>query len=219
MRTAAVLPVKRFAEAKQRLGEALPAAARRELAQAMVGDVLVALHETPELDLLVVVTAEAPVAAAARYQGALVVDDPAERGQSAATLLGIARAVEAGAERVALVPGDCPALEPQELAALLETEAAVAIVPDRHGTGTNALLLAPPGVIAPAFGPDSCARHKDAARAAGVAYQIRELESLLLDVDTGADLEALRASLGRHPERAVRTRRVLARLLGERPAA
>ncbi len=33
------------------------------------------------------------------------------------------------------------------------------IVPDRHGTGTNALLLAPPQAIAPAFGPGSCERH------------------------------------------------------------
>jgi 2-phospho-L-lactate/phosphoenolpyruvate guanylyltransferase len=219
MRTVAVLPVKRFAQAKQRLGDSLPASARRELAQAMVGDVLVALHETPQLDLLVVVTAEGPVAAAARYQGAVVVDDPAEQGQSAAALLGIARAVQEGAERVALVPGDCPALEPRELAALLESRAAVTIVPDRHGTGTNALLLAPPEIVEPSFGPDSCERHRDAARAAGVDHELLELESLLLDVDTGADLQALRASLGRHPGRAMRTRRVLARLLGERPAA
>ena len=43
----------------------------------------------------------------------------------------------------------------------------VTIVPDRHGTGTNALLLSPPDAIAPAFGPDSCARHVDRARRPG----------------------------------------------------
>ena len=42
------------------------------------------------------------------------------------------------------------------------------IVPDRHGTGTNALLLSPPDVIAPAFGPDSRARHVAIAERAGV---------------------------------------------------
>ena len=41
------------------------------------------------------------------------------------------------------------------------------IVPDRHGSGTNALLLDPPTVITPAFGPGSFARHAALAAAAG----------------------------------------------------
>ena len=60
----------------------------------------------------------------------------------------------------------------------------MAIVPDRHGTGTNALLLAPPDAIAPAFGPGSCARHADRARRAGHEVAVEPLDSLGLDVDT-----------------------------------
>ena len=66
------------------------------------------------------------------------------------------------------------------------------IVPDRHGTGTNALLLAPPDVIAPAFGQGSCARHRAAAEASGARVAVAEVASLALDVDTPDDLDALR---------------------------
>ena len=66
MRTAAVLPVKRFALAKQRLAAALPVEARRTLAEAMVRDVLDALAAVPEIDVVVVVTAEEVAARAAR---------------------------------------------------------------------------------------------------------------------------------------------------------
>ena len=71
-----------------------------------------------------------------------------------------------GADRALLVPGDCPALDPGEVSALLAHTAPVVIVPDRHGTGTNALLLAPPDAIAPSFGPGSFARHAALAGAA-----------------------------------------------------
>ena len=74
----------------------------------------------------------------------LIVHDPVEAGQSAAAARGIEAALERGAERVLLVPGDCPALDPGEVSALLALRADVVIVPDRHGTGTNSLLLTPP---------------------------------------------------------------------------
>ena len=112
------------------------------------------------------------------------------------------------------VPGDCPALDPGEVAALLEappTDATeVVIVPDRHGTGTNGLLLTPPDAIPPSFGPDSCERHLQLAREAEVAVRVERLPSLLLDIDTGADLDVLRERLAGEPSAgARRTRRVL----------
>ena len=73
----------------------------------------------------------------------------------------------------------------------------VAIVPDRHGTGTNALALAPPDAIEPSFGEGSCARHVAAAREAGVPFGVEELPSLALDLDTPADVVALTMALER----------------------
>jgi 2-phospho-L-lactate guanylyltransferase len=219
MRTAAILPVKRFAQAKQRLGASVADPLRLNLARAMVGDVLAALTETPSVALTIVVTDQLSVADSAHELGAIVIVDTAQRGQSAAVALGIERALAEGMERVLCVPGDCPTLDPVELEELLNApardEPEVVIVPDRHGAGTNGLLLAPPDAIPPSFGPDSCERHRSLARAAGVACRIERPASLLLDIDTGEDLTALRERLlgdqpsDEHDGRALRTRALL----------
>jgi 2-phospho-L-lactate/phosphoenolpyruvate guanylyltransferase len=224
MRTAAILPVKRFAEAKQRLGPSMANPMRLELARAMVADVLVALAQTASIERTIVVTGESSLAAAARDQGALVLEDAPEAGQSAAVRIGVRHALGEGIERVLCIPGDCPALDPAELDRLLGAPrddrdardsstvgraGEVVIIPDRHGTGTNGLLLTPPDAIEPSFGPDSCARHRALALAAGAACRVERPPSLLLDIDTGADLIALRERLAGAGVSAPRTRAVL----------
>jgi 2-phospho-L-lactate/phosphoenolpyruvate guanylyltransferase len=219
VRTAAILPVKRFSAAKSRLGASgVAETLRQRLARAMVTDVLQALAQTDSIELTIVVTREPTLAELAAEHGALLIADTAEDGQSAAVALGVQRALADGIERVLCIPGDCPALDPAELDALLaaanarasgDVGAEVTIVPDRHGTGTNGLLLAPPDAIEPAFGPGSCERHAWLARGAGVRCEIERPASLLLDVDTGADLAALQDRLGSSRAAAVRTRAVL----------
>jgi 2-phospho-L-lactate guanylyltransferase len=203
MRTVAILPVKSFGRAKQRLTGGYPD--RPSLAAAMVADVLDALDAVAELDGVIVVTAQAVSA----RTDVVIVHDPVEAGQSAAASRGIAAARERGAERVLLVPGDCPALDPAEVRALLALPGDVVIVPDRHGTGTNALVLTPPDVIAPAFGEGSFARHRRLAAQAGAAFAVGEAPSLELDVDTPDDLAALQRALAARPGGAVRTRALL----------
>lgn len=215
MRTAAILPVKSFARAKQRLGESVDEELRLQLAGAMVADVLFALAQTEAIELTIVVTREQPVAQAARSQGAIVLAEQAESGQSAAVTLGVERALAEGIERVLCIPGDCPALDPAELESLLDSSrrpdgaGEVVIVPDRHGTGTNGLLLRPPDAIAPSFGADSCERHRALANEAGLRCRLEAPSSLLLDIDTGADLTALRERLAGAQARASSTRLVL----------
>jgi 2-phospho-L-lactate guanylyltransferase len=219
VRTFAVLPVKSFSHAKQRLSAGVGPGERRELAAAMVGDVLETLAAA-RLDGVVVVTAEPLAESEARAAGAQVIPDPAEAGQSAAVSLGVSAALAGGAERVLLVPGDCPALLAEDVDALLDradrnpmpAHPLVVIVPDRHRTGTNALLLSPPEAIAPAFGPGSFARHAALARAAGAEMDVADVPSLGHDVDTPSDLVALRALLAARRRGAPRTRAVLDRL-------
>jgi 2-phospho-L-lactate guanylyltransferase len=195
MKTLAILPVKRYARAKQRLAPERDNDARAALAEAMVRDVLRAVARVEDLDGLILVTQEPRAAALGSPFGAVVVQDPTEEGQSEAATLGVARARELGAARVLLLPGDCPALDPGEVDGLLRahtTSPSVVIVPDRHGSGTNALLLTPPDVIAPAFGPGSFTRHREAAERAGVLLAVDGPPSIVLDIDTGGDLAALR---------------------------
>lgn len=218
MRTFAVLPVKSFSDAKRRLRSELVPSARRSLAEAMFCDVLVALRRAQRVHHIIVVSADhSAQQIAAGYGTSVVADD--EWGHNTAASLGVRTAVDAGAERALLVPGDCPALDAAELDALLDRETgspSVLIVPDRHGTGTNALLLCPPKALAPSFGPDSCRRHLVQARDADTDAEVVEVPSLALDVDTADDLEALQSALAFSHGAAGHTRGMLAQLLRSR---
>jgi 2-phospho-L-lactate/phosphoenolpyruvate guanylyltransferase len=214
MRTAAILPIKSFAEAKQRLRHELAPHDRRALVEAMFADALVALGRVSSLERIVVVSGDRVAQRIAGGYGASIVEDD-ERGHNTAAARGIAAIREDGLERALLIPGDCPTLSANDLNALLAHpagERSALIVPDRHGTGTNALLLTPPDVLAPSFGPDSCRRHLSDASAAGVPAEVVELHSLGLDVDTPDDLDALRRELASTRGGAAHTRGMLSQL-------
>lgn len=219
VRTIAVLPVKRFGAAKQRLAQDFASGTRRALVEAMVTDVLVGLRRAKEIDQVLVVTGEPAVEALAHGYDADTVSDPEDRSHSDAALLGIREAIARGARRIVLVPGDCPALDPRQLDELLLDEErtdpegpSVVLVPDRHGLGTNGLVLTPPDVMLPAFGPGSSARHQQGAEAAGARLRLEEVPSLVLDVDTADDLQALRDALAGVHGNAAHTRGLLSRL-------
>jgi 2-phospho-L-lactate guanylyltransferase len=216
VRTIAILPVKSFGAAKQRLSALLASGSRQALAQAMFCDVLASLRHVPGLDSITVVTGDRVAESAAVGHGVHVLRDDMHAGQSAAALIGIHHAIAAGFDRALLVPGDTPLLDPQEVRALLadaaKRELSIVVVPDRHGTGTNALLLSPPAAIEPSFGPGSLERHLAAARAAELPHSVEEPASLLLDVDTPEDLAELSALLDQRRGHAPLTRGALAQL-------
>jgi 2-phospho-L-lactate guanylyltransferase len=203
----AIIPVKRFGHAKQRLLDELDRPQRAALVKAMLEDVLRALDASDGVERVIVVTGEGraeriALRHARRSATALeVLRDPNDRGHSEAAVLGIIRALSLGAECAALLPGDCPLLDPAELDAALDRmrPGRVAVIPDRHGTGTNGLLLAPADAIGPAFGPGSAERHRDRAGRAGHEVATEELASLALDLDTPEDLEALATRLAEDP--------------------
>jgi 2-phospho-L-lactate/phosphoenolpyruvate guanylyltransferase len=195
--TVAVLPLKRFARAKQRPSLGDRAGVMRDMARR----VLRAL-EGSALDGVLVVTADPEAAALAAEHGAAVVDEGELRGHSGAALLGIAEAERLGATRVLLVAGDCPLLTSEDVDALLERHRGprVVVFPDRHGTGTNALLIEPPRAMEPAFGEGSRARHERLAREAGAAVTVDEVLALARDVDTAEDLALVRETLANVPQ-------------------
>ncbi len=211
MKATAIVPVKRFHEAKQRLAAGIDDQRRAALAAAMLEDVLEAIAAARTIERTIVVSGDPAAQEIAAAAAAEVVPDPADEGHVEAALAGIARAEAEGAGCVVLLPGDCPLLDPRELDRLLTAvpDTYVAIVPDRHGEGTNALVLSPPTAIRPAFGEGSCARHVAAAREAGIPFAVEELGSLGLDLDTPADLVALTGAIEADRGGAVRTARAL----------
>ncbi len=220
MKATVVLPVKRFAQAKTRVVEAIGPPGRAAVLRAMLADVLVALDRAREIERVIVVTGEGraekiAIDHARRSSTPLeVLRDPTDRGHSEAATLGIVRAKALGARCAALLPGDCPLLDAAELDTALGGLAAdtVGVAADRHRTGTNGLFLAPADAIGPVFGPNSCERHLDRGRRAGFAAELVDVPSLELDLDTPDDLDALRALLSEEPEQAPITAAALAEL-------
>jgi 2-phospho-L-lactate guanylyltransferase len=210
LQTTAVIPAKRFTDANERLEAALSPAQRERVAEAMFLDTLAKLRQSQSLDELLVVTADPSAARQARWFGHEVLEQRQDEGHSQAATAGARAAMKRGAGRVAMLPIDCPLLDTEELDSHLgRSPRAALIVPDRHGTGTNALVLSPPDAFEPAFGPDSCARHISRARAADVSFALEEVDSLALDLDTPEDMEELRDRLLLDPEPAPRTAKVL----------
>jgi len=216
VQTTAILPIKRLASAHGRLAGVLSPSERHRLAEAMFRDTLAKLRRARTIDDSLIVTADDAVARHAGWLGHDVLEQPGDLGHSAAAAAGARAALAAGAERVAMLPADCPLFDPRELDDRLgNTPRSALIVPDRHETGTNALVLSPPDAFEPAFGPDSCARHVALARAAGTGFALETIPSLSLDLDTADDMRDLREALLLDPESAPRTARILWEL-GER---
>lgn len=214
---AALVPVKRLGVGKSRLRPPLDEARSGELAAAMLEDVLEALAGVPALGARAVVTVDPAVARVAEAAGARVILHPDE-GLSASIDAGSAALAADGASGVLVVLGDVAGAMARDLAELPAALAAlggrgVVLAPSRDG-GTSALLRAPHDAIPSAFGPDSAARHRALARAAGVPLRELSLPSLAVDVDDAASLDAFLA--GAHGGR--RTRALLARI-GWRGAA
>jgi 2-phospho-L-lactate/phosphoenolpyruvate guanylyltransferase len=195
----AVVPLKSPDEAKSRLTTVLNAVQRRELFFALAERVIRALHATPGIDVVAVVTASTEVATFARSLQAEVIRHAADFGTASAFASAVLHLQPMRLERLLMIAGDLPLVSSatlQPLVALADAQPGVVIVPDRHGLGTNALLCTPPGVIAPCFGSNSFQHHLRAAETAGVPARVLQLEALALDLDVAADLEYLRVNGG-----------------------
>ncbi len=196
--TWAVVPVNDLERAKQRLAGALDPAARRSLSLAMLADVLDALDATPGLDGAAMVSRDADVEELARRRGLRVIPETGAGLNAAVAQVGNVLSAE-GCARLLVMPADLPLAAPEEIAQILAAPAeapGLALVPDRHGVGTNALACSPPNAIAPSFGAGSFARHLEAARDAGIPATVLRLPGLGLDIDTPEDLRAFMETPG-----------------------
>lgn len=221
LHTTAVVPVKGLSVANGRLDGTLSAEERNRLAEALFLDLIVKLPRCRCIDDVLIVTADPSIARQARWFGHKVLIQEGDEGHSEAAAAGARAALAEGAGRVAMLPVDCPMLDTEELDARVgRSPRTVLIIPDRHATGTNGLVLAPPDVFSPVFGPESCSRHVSRARAAGISFALEEVESMGIDLDTPEDFALLRDRLLLDPQPAPRTAQVLWEL-GDRtqPAA
>jgi len=191
LRVAAFIPVKSLTKVKTRLSSRLDLQRRIQLTHDSLRHIVHALKAVPQIDPIVIISRDPQVKGWADNWG---VAHLRERGRSLNAALREARTQYAQAPAILIVPSDLVALSTADVQGLLgqaasSGERCVVIAPDRHGCGTNALLLRPPDVIEFEFGPHSAARHARRALAAGVQPIWFRSDSICLDLDSPDDLE------------------------------
>jgi len=198
-----VVPVKAFHAAKGRLAGALDPAARAALARSMAEDVVRAAAPLP----VTVVCDDPDVATWARERGVTVGWTPG-LGLDGAVEAGVAAVEAAGATRVVVAHADLPLA--RDLAGLAQPgehePASIILVPDRHGDGTNVVVLPAGCGFRFAYGPGSFARHRAEGARLGLAVHVVHDPRLGWDVDLPADLdlptpEALARATAAGPDR------------------
>lgn len=191
---AVLIPVRSIAGAKKRLAGFLDDARREELAMAMLEDMLAAVAASTRVDRTVVVSSDAGLLRFARECGAETLEEGPARGLNGAVAFAAAELEKQGVTRLLTIPGDVPLLDPFEIDALFEVDAArypVIAVPSSSATGTNALVTSPPTAIDFRFEGESLDAYRKETRSKAVEMLILVLEGFAIDLDTPADLEAL----------------------------
>jgi 2-phospho-L-lactate guanylyltransferase len=195
MNVAALMPVKGFCNAKQRLSPMLSSDARELLAETMFRDVLRQVRVARGLVGTFVVTGDDRVAAMAATAGAEVIREAQEKGETNAVDFARRELKAAGCEAVLVIPGDMPLVRATDIERILSqvsrdaTAPFALLVPSHDRLGTNALLLAPPDLIKLRFGYDSFNFHMSQVAAQGLPIRFVEDEHVALDIDDPKDLE------------------------------
>ena len=220
MNVVALMPVKGFRNAKQRLGALLDQAGRELLAETMFRDVLRQVRLARGLAGTFVVTGDDQVAAIAASAGTEVIREAEEKGETAAIDFARGELKKAGCEAVLIVPGDLPLVRAADVERVLSQvplDAAAPfalLVPSHDRLGTNALLLAPADLLKLRFGYDSFHFHLSQVRSLGLPERVVEDERIALDIDEPEDLRRFLAYDHEDGE----STRVANQLLGEQDA-
>ena len=187
----AIVPVKETQGAKQRLAEVLSAPLRRELALAMLEDVLDALAAAKTVAGIILVTVDPQAQYLAHRYGAATIADGAHDGHTGAVVAGARHLIAQGRSTMLTVPGDIPLVTPGEIDRLIAAHGpapAFTIAPAHDELGSNAILMSPPQAVPLRFGEDSFFPHLAAARACGIEPCVVHLPGIAFDIDNPQDL-------------------------------
>jgi 2-phospho-L-lactate/phosphoenolpyruvate guanylyltransferase len=186
-----IIPSKPYTESKTRLAACLSPAQRMAISRTLLLRTLRLAR--PILDQVVAISRDRELLREAELEGAHALDEVGNDLNSALTQA--ARfALAAGALGIVALPADLPLLTAEDIQAIVGHAGhspAVVIAPCQRGTGTNALLMRPPLLIAFSFGTASFMRHCAAAAEAGVQPTIYHSPTVAFDLDTPDDWQAV----------------------------
>lgn len=189
----AIIPQRGLATGKARLADVLGARERRALNARLLKRALAAVADSQVgLARVVVASAGEDTLEFARAAGAWALADPpgARLNEALENARDLVR--ERGANSILVMSADLPHATRAAVAHLRRAvpEGGAAIVADKHGTGTNALLLPASLPVSFAFGPGSLARHVEAVDALGVRALVWRDPALALDIDLPGEYAA-----------------------------
>ena len=190
-RLAAVIPVKSFSYAKQRLQPVLSGSERRLLAQAMFEDVMDTLTQCRALSGVYVMTSDPEAVQLAADRGVNMLHDPIIGGLSGAVASAAQTLKSVGFEGMLVVPADVPGIDTRSVDRIINQHGAprsVTLVPALRDGGTNAMLCSPPDVIPNCFGHNSFRAHCQLAASSGAQLNTLSLPQLQYDIDRPLDL-------------------------------
>ena len=191
---AILIPVKSFADSKQRLADHYSGFQRAALAEALCRDFFRTIAQVTGIDKVFVVSQEPCALAWAREKGWETIVEAAQISESHSVDAASRHCAEQGVNALLRLPIDIPLVTARDIEALFsqaEDGHAIVIVPSRDGTGTNALLRSPPTLFPSHFGPGSFALHLDEAKRCDARVHIMRNPRIELDIDEIDDLRAL----------------------------
>ncbi|HEY3474533.1 MAG TPA: 2-phospho-L-lactate guanylyltransferase [Anaerolineales bacterium] len=191
----AIVPVKPLRRGKSRLAGTLTEDERTELNRSLLQNTLKTFSDLKEVEEVLVISRDPQALAIARQYGARTVREDGQPELNTALKRATVIAQVYATRGVLVLPADLPLVTRNDVLTLIERAGeppAVVIAPDRHGNGTNALLISPAGLIEYDFGDDSFHRHCQRAREAGARLEIVDLPTLGLDLDLPEDLDLVR---------------------------
>lgn len=191
----AIIPVKPLRRGKSRLAGALSEDERTELNRTLLEHTLKTLSGLKELEEVLVISRDPQALTIARNHGARTVREDGQPELNTALKRATVIAQVYATRGVLVLPADLPLITREDVLTLIQhadDPPVVVIAPDRHGKGTNALLMSPSGLIEYDFGEDSFQRHCERVRESGARLEIVDLPSLGLDLDVPEDLEIIR---------------------------
>lgn len=191
MKTFAIVPIKRFENAKTRLSSILDTDDRIRLSLLMLEDTLQILSAVHSLSQLITVSADKRVGEIAVKYGANFLLEEKERGVNSAVALADSYCMKKAADATMVIPHDLPLLDSTDISKaceLAENESrCIVICPSVRYDGTNMLLRKPPSIIATFYDADSYNMHVKAAIRLGIPVKRLLSKGLMHDIDTPED--------------------------------
>jgi 2-phospho-L-lactate/phosphoenolpyruvate guanylyltransferase len=195
MKIFAIVPVKRFENAKMRLSSMLDIDDRIRLSSLMLDYTLQVLASVPSLTQVIVVSEDNRAEEMAAKHGANFLREEKESGVNSAVAVADSYCIKEDADATMVIPHDLPLLDALDISRASELakneSRCIVICPSLRYDGTNMLLRKPPSVMGTFYDSDSYNMHVKSAIKLGVSVKFFFSKNIMYDIDTPEDARGL----------------------------